>query len=99
MQRIEDLDAIRTLNKRNGSRDQSIEEALDYLFKKQETEDSAEDQLSYGEKKELEGFREAQEEKRRQVLDDDVQGGPGGSLPSGSSSSSSSLPVEGGTPS
>mmetsp|Transcript_27085 Transcript_27085/g.43387 ORF Transcript_27085/g.43387 Transcript_27085/m.43387 type:complete len:360 (+) Transcript_27085:76-1155(+) len=98
MQRIEDLDAIRTLNKRNGARDQSIEEALDFLFKKQETEASAEDQLSYGEKKELEGFREAQEEKRRLKLEEDSQSGPSSSHQLGNSSSSSSPPaVEGAT--
>ena len=28
----QDLDAIRTLNKRLGNRDQSIQSALDYLF-------------------------------------------------------------------
>merc|ERR1711879_1092406 len=88
---------IRTMNKRNGHRDQSIEEALDFLFKKQASEASAEDKLSYGEQKELAGFREAQEEKRRQKLEEDVEGGPNSSHPSGSSSSSSSVPaVEGG---
>merc|ERR1719178_159904 len=53
MQRIEDLDAIRTLNKRGGHRDQSIEEALDFLFKKQQQEDEEEDQLDGEEKEEL----------------------------------------------
>merc|ERR1719284_2325301 len=38
MQRLEDLDAIRTMNKRMGARDSTIEEALDFLFKKAEKE-------------------------------------------------------------
>merc|ERR1719389_648285 len=66
MQRIEDLDAIRTLNKRGGHRDASIEEALEYLFKKQEQEAEREEQLDGDEKKELDGFKEAQELKKRQ---------------------------------
>merc|ERR1719350_1629787 len=38
MQRIEDLDAIRTMNKRMGARDKTIEEALEFLFKQKEAE-------------------------------------------------------------
>merc|ERR1719253_540996 len=36
MQRLEDLDAIRTMNKRLGSRDKTIEEALAMLFERDE---------------------------------------------------------------
>merc|ERR1712078_495083 len=73
MQRIEDLDAIRTLNKRGGHRDQSIEEALEYLFKKQEQEAIQEkEEVHMDDRQEMDGFREAQELKRRQLLDDKV---------------------------
>merc|ERR1719221_2065433 len=57
MQRLEDLDAIRTMNKRLGARDQTIEEALEFLFKKSEQENAAEKRLPAGDMEELKGFR------------------------------------------
>mmetsp|Transcript_160621 Transcript_160621/g.283217 ORF Transcript_160621/g.283217 Transcript_160621/m.283217 type:complete len:364 (-) Transcript_160621:36-1127(-) len=89
MQRIEDLDAIRTLNKRNGARDQSIEDALEFLFKKQEDEQAAGEPLTRGDLKELDGFREAQEEQRRRRLDEEVERETGAGAAASSSSSSS----------
>merc|ERR1712232_225731 len=68
MQRIEDLDAIRTMNKRNGARDQSIEEALEFLFQR-DSKQAIEDDLTQGDLSELANFREAQAEQRRQSLD------------------------------
>lgn len=96
MQRLEDLDAIRTTNKRLGNRDQTIEEALEFLFQRGEKEAALEDQLPEGDVAELEGFREAQEERRRRQLDDEVErardeapaGGSAASTCSGGSSSS-----------
>merc|ERR1712014_241176 len=76
-------------NKRNGMRDQSIEVALEYLFKKEQSQASIEDELSYGERKEMEGFREAQELKRREQLDDEAEGGSSANQQATSSSSSS----------
>lgn len=90
MQRIEDLDAIRTLNKRGGHRDQSIEEALEFLFKKAGQNEEKEDILEGDEVTELEGFMEAQELKKRQALDDEVENGT-----RSAAASSSSGPVDG----
>jgi len=99
MQRLEDLDAIRTMNKRLGARDQTIEEALEFLFKKDEKESVAAERLPADELAELKGFMEAQEERKRKALDDEVDGGRsiedgtesmlGGSAGSSSSSSAS----------
>jgi len=87
MQRIEDLDAIRTLNKRAGARDQSIEEALECIFKRKEAEAAAEAELAPADEREVDGFRDAQEERRRMLLDEEVDAAA--SLCSKSSSSSS----------
>lgn len=106
MQRLEDLDAIRTMNKRLGARDQTIEDALEFLFKKSEKEEALEDRLGSGELEELKGFREAQEERKRQQLEDEVEGGGedaleglapfgGASSSSASSSSGSAVPAAG----
>merc|ERR1712087_879155 len=72
MQRLEDLDAIRTMNKRLGARDQTIEEALDFLAKRQEEQDKEQELLPQKDLVELAGFREAQEERRRKLLDAEV---------------------------
>jgi len=74
MQRLEDLDAIRTLNKRLGNRDDSIQNALDYLFKQSEEEEAQQEKLPQGDLDELKGFQEAQEERKRKLLDDEVEG-------------------------
>lgn len=75
MQRIEDLDAIRTLNKRLGAREKSIDEALDFLFQREEQRRSQEkSSLAEGDMEELVSFREAQEEKKRLQLDAEVEG-------------------------
>jgi len=93
IQRIEDLDAIRTMNKRLGARDQTIEDALAFLFKKAEKEDK-EDKAYLGEEDlgELEDFKQAQEERRIKSLDDAVDGDNEdvASLMSGSTAASSS---------
>jgi len=73
MQRIEDLDAIRTLNKRGGHRDQSIEDALEFLFKKQQQEAVEEDQLDGDEQRELFLLKEDQELRKRKMLDAEVE--------------------------
>jgi len=88
MQRLEDLDAIRTLNKRMGARDQSIENALEYLFKKGEAKEEEEEPLGHGELAELAGFREAQEETRWRKLDEEVEGN-GGETPASTSTTAS----------
>merc|ERR1719203_2654204 len=62
MQRIEDLDAIRTMNKRLGARDQTIEEALDFLFKRAEREASTEEEATTDELAEMKDFRQTQSE-------------------------------------
>merc|ERR1712186_117523 len=73
MQRIEDLDAIRTMNKRNGSRDQTIEDALGFLFKRSEKEAAEEESsMSTDEMAQLKGFMEAQDEQRRRRLEDAI---------------------------
>lgn len=74
MQRLEDLDAIRTLNKRLGNRDDSIQNALDYLFKQSEAEEAQQEKLPQGDLDELKGFQQAQEEQKRKLLDDEVEG-------------------------
>jgi len=90
MQRIEDLDAIRTLNKRGGHRDQSIEEALEFLFKKQEKEMTEQDELEGDEHQELDAFKEAQESRRVKLLDDEVEKGITGGASSSSSAAAGS---------
>jgi len=93
MQRLEDLDAIRTMNKRLGARDQTIEEALEYLFQQKTQEAALEQELPAGDLAELEGFREAQDEQRRRRLDAEVDwdqeaaSAAGGSTGSASSAS------------
>eukprot|EP00927_Polykrikos_kofoidii_P063808 TRINITY_DN58716_c0_g1_i1.p1 TRINITY_DN58716_c0_g1~~TRINITY_DN58716_c0_g1_i1.p1 ORF type:complete len:424 (-),score=92.01 TRINITY_DN58716_c0_g1_i1:94-1365(-) len=74
MQRLDDLDAIRTLNKRLGQRDESIEAALDFLFRQDAEGDKAKEELSSVEDAELAGFREAQLEEKRRRLDEEVDG-------------------------
>ncbi|CAL1169580.1 unnamed protein product [Cladocopium goreaui] len=63
MQRLEDLDAIRTLNKRLGNRDQSIQSALDYLFQQDSQRNTEEEEMSQAELKELKGFKEEKDKK------------------------------------
>merc|ERR1719189_3359010 len=73
MQRIEDLDAIRTMNKRLGARDQTIEDALEFLFKRSEREAAEEEEaMSTDETAELKGFVLAQDEQRRRRLEDAI---------------------------
>mmetsp|Transcript_73106 Transcript_73106/g.136650 ORF Transcript_73106/g.136650 Transcript_73106/m.136650 type:complete len:357 (+) Transcript_73106:80-1150(+) len=84
IQRIEDLDAIRQLNKRNG-KSSTIEDALDWLFKQKEVEEKeeleAKERLSGGELKELKAFmREREEFKRRKLNDSADQEQQGGKL-------------------
>jgi len=101
MQRLEDLDAIRTLNKRLGARDQSIQAALDYLFEKDSKVESEKEALSQNESDELASFQQAQHERRQKLLDDEVEAGSapasieGGEAKGGSSSSSSSTATTG----
>lgn len=76
MQRIEDLDAIRTLNKRLGAREQTIEEALEYVFRREEEKAALENELAEGDREELDDFLQAQQENRRQLLDDQVDTKP-----------------------
>merc|ERR1719203_1336979 len=91
MQRIEDLDAIRTMNKRLGARDQTIEDALEFLFKRSEKEAADEDEaMSTGEMAELKGFMQAQDEQRRRRLEDAIGSEEdSAAVPSSSSSTSS----------
>jgi len=95
MQRLEDLDAIRTLNKRQGARDQSIQAALDYLFEQDSKAETEKESLSKNEDDELASFQQAQHERRQKLLDDEVESGSalasieGGETKGGSSSSSS----------
>merc|ERR1712232_536116 len=71
MQRLEDLDQIRTMNKRLGARDQTIEEALEHLFEKGKQEAVAEKEfIPHGDLAEMAGFRQAQDERRRKLVDD-----------------------------
>lgn len=67
MQRLEDLDAIRTLNKRMGNRDQSIQSALDYLFQQDSAQRNEEEEMSQAELKELKGFKEEKEQQKEEV--------------------------------
>merc|ERR1719203_746403 len=91
MQRIEDLDAIRTMNKRLGARDQTIEDALEFLFKRSEREAAEEeDAMSTAEIVELKGFMQAQDEQRRRRLEDAIGSEEdSAAVPSSSSSTSS----------
>jgi len=73
MQRLEDLDAIRTLNKRLGNRDSSIQSALDYLFQQDSQRSAEEEELSQAELKELKGFKEEKEQQKEQK-EQDVEG-------------------------
>merc|ERR1712228_179229 len=75
MQRLEDLDAIRSMNKRLGARDQTIEEALEFLSKRAE-ENAKEDKvyLQPKERAEMDDFLSAQEERKRKLVDDAVEG-------------------------
>merc|ERR1711972_290770 len=90
MQRLEDLDAIRSMNKRLGARDQTIEEALEFLAKRQEEQDKEQELLPQKDLAELAGFRQAQEERRRKLLDDEVEGLTGDTAAASSSSAPSS---------
>lgn len=90
MQRLEDLDAIRTMNKRLGARDQTIEEALEYLFRRDEREALEQLELPPGDLVELQGFRDQQEEKRRRALDEAVNGDADEDTIAGTSPASSS---------
>lgn len=95
MQRTEDLDAIRTMNKRLGARDQTIEDALAFLFKRSEEEAAQEeDSMSTDEMGELKGFMQAQDEQKRQRLEDAV-GDEEDSSAAPSSSSTSAAPLAG----
>eukprot|EP00439_Symbiodinium_sp_Y106_P065863 s56_g10.t1 len=49
------------MNKRLGNRDQSIQGALDYLFKQEEARSADEEKLSKAEMEELKGFKEEKE--------------------------------------
>merc|ERR1712217_838294 len=91
MQRLEDLDAIRSMNKRLGARDQTIEEALEFLAKRQEEQEKEQELLPQKDLAELAGFRQAQEERRRKLLDDEVEGLAGETA----AASSSSAPASG----
>jgi len=86
MQRLEDLDAIRTMNKRQGARDQTIQEALDYIFQKDVDQKAQEERLPDADQKDLAGFHEAQEERKRKLLDDEVDLANEERIPSSSSS-------------
>ncbi|CAE7268656.1 Yju2 [Symbiodinium natans] len=72
MQRLEDLDAIRTMNKRLGNRDASIQGALDYLFKQEEARSADEEKLSKAEMEELKGFKEEKEQEAKRKLDEEL---------------------------
>merc|ERR1719271_1348215 len=58
LQRTEDLDAIRTMNKRLGHRELTIQEALDYIFKRDEELEASSKALAPGEVAEMASFRE-----------------------------------------
>ncbi|CAJ1348191.1 unnamed protein product [Effrenium voratum] len=80
MQRIEDLDAIRTLNKRLGNRDQSIQGALDYLFLQDTQKSQEEDEMSQAELEELKGFKaekEQTEQKKQEEAESNKETSPG----------------------
>lgn len=74
LQATEDLDFIRTVNKRMGHRDLTIQEALDHLFKQDIKDKAAAKQLGAADEQELEVLLEAQEEMRRRKLDEQVEG-------------------------
>eukprot|EP00928_Gymnodinium_smaydae_P100092 TRINITY_DN973_c0_g4_i1.p1 TRINITY_DN973_c0_g4~~TRINITY_DN973_c0_g4_i1.p1 ORF type:complete len:362 (+),score=102.10 TRINITY_DN973_c0_g4_i1:136-1221(+) len=90
MQRLEDLDAIRTLNKRLGARDQSIEGALEFLFQREREREKAKDELSSVDASELAGFRAEQEEEKRRKLDEEIDADDGPSAGASKSSASGS---------
>jgi len=73
MQRLEDLDAIRTMNKRLGNRDHSIQGALDYLFKQDEARSADEEKLSKAEMEELKGFKEEKEQATKSKFDEELE--------------------------
>lgn len=100
MQRLEDLDAIRTMNKRLGARDQTIEEALEFLSKQVSAEAIEEKTwLAPKERAEMDEFKMAQEERKRKLVDDEVEGvtgdTPAASSSSGLGSSSSAASGDG----
>jgi len=64
MERLEDLDAIRSMNKRLGAREQTIEEALQFIFEREQKRSEQEEEVPEGDLAEMAGFREAQEAKR-----------------------------------
>lgn len=93
MQRLEDLDAIRTLNRRLGARDQTIEEALECVFQREAARLEAEAELPEIDVQELQGFHDAQDDQKRKLLDDEVENGTREAQGTGASSSSSSSSV------
>lgn len=72
LQRTEDLDAIRTMNKRLGHRELTIQEALDHIFKREEELEASSKALAPGEVAEMASFREDKEELQRKRLDDQL---------------------------
>merc|ERR1711920_576641 len=86
MQRLEDLDAIRSMNKRLGARDQTIEEALEFLSKRAE-ENAKEDKvyLTAKERVDMDDYLNEQEERKRKLVDDAVEGVTGDTPASSSS--------------
>lgn len=66
MERLEDLDAIRTLNRRLGSREQTIEEALEFVFQRQKAD---EESMAEVDQREIAAFQKAQEEQRAKPVE------------------------------
>jgi len=89
MERLEDLDAIRSMNKRLGAREQTIEEALQFIFEREQKKAVQEEAVPEGDLAEMAGFKEAQEERRRMKLDEEVERGAEASTATSSSASSS----------
>ncbi|CAK0909354.1 unnamed protein product [Prorocentrum cordatum] len=59
MQRLEDLDAIRTMNKRLGAREKTIEEALAMLFERdQKRAETQDDMFEEGDREQLAAFKD-----------------------------------------
>mmetsp|Transcript_57218 Transcript_57218/g.167988 ORF Transcript_57218/g.167988 Transcript_57218/m.167988 type:complete len:344 (-) Transcript_57218:112-1143(-) len=73
MQRIEDLDAIRTMNKRLSNRDQTIEETLKMIFEREEQAAVDAKAPSAEDNSEVAGFKAAQEERKRQLMDKELE--------------------------
>lgn len=73
MQRLEDLDAIRTMNKRLGARDQTIEDALEFLFKKEAKEAKQDLELSAEGMAEMDLFKLAQSDQKRRAMDEEIE--------------------------